>query len=289
MSRIADALLGQKAYGANSTAPMLDPTFGGQFGYAPVLKEWVSNQAYVRKNLIPILLESPKFFNRMPDPTKWVTTLKRLVETSARTIEGLRGGLTVEWDEHPVSGGGEFQQEFTDVKRARSEPVFTFVERYGMPIQTFLYHWITYGMMDPDTKYSLSGTLENAPTDMLADEYTMAMAFIEPDPTGRKVMKSWVSANMAPKGTGDIEGRRDTTAASELLTLTIEFTALTQFNLGTNVFAQTILDAIVMTNANPYLRPSFVSEISADVAAASDVGFHAGVTDLANSRVPGLV
>ena len=288
MSRQENALLGQKAFGANMTAPMLDPTYGGQFGYAPVLKEWISNQAYVRKNLIPILLESPKFFTRMPDPSKWVDTLKRLVETSARTIEGLRGGLTVEWDEHPIGGAGEMQQEFTDVKRARSEPVFTFVERYGMPIQTFLYHWITYGMADPETKYALSGTLDNAPSDMLADEYTMSMAFIEPDATGRKVMKSWVSANMAPKGTGDIDGKRDQTTASELLTLTIEFTALTQFNLGTNVFAQSLLDQIVMTSANPYLRPSFIDQVSPDVQASS-VGFKTGVHELAASRVPGLV
>lgn len=288
MARPENVLLGQKAYSSNMTQPMIDPSMGGQFGYAPVLKEWISNQAYVRKNLIPILLESPKFFRRMPDSAKWDSTLKRLVETSARTIEGLRGGLTVEWEEHAVGGGGEFQQEFTDVKRARSEPVFTFVERYGMPIQTFLYHWITYGMMDPDTKYALSGTLTDAPSDMLADEYTMSMLFMEPDATGRKVMKSWVCANMAPKGTGDIEGKRDQTSASELLTLSIEFTALSQFNLGTNVFAQGILDNIVMTNANPYWRPSFVSEISADVQ-ASDVGFKAGVADLAATRVPGLV
>lgn len=285
MARITDAILDQRAFGRGSNQPMLDPTFGGQFGYAPVLTEWVSNQAYVRKNLIPILLEAPRFFQLMPDPQKWVDTLKSIVELHTKTIEGLNAGLTLELDEHPVGGAGEMQQEVTDSKRARSEPVHGLVEKYGMPIQTFLYNWITYGIMDPDVKFALSNTLDGTrPEDMLADQYSMSVLYMEPDPQHKRVVKSWIVTNMFPKGTGEIIGKKDPTSASEILNLSIEFTGISQFNLGSNLFAQTILDKINMTNANPYLRAAFINSVSADVDASSQ-GYQSGIETLGTNAV----
>lgn len=289
MSRITDALQGQKAFGKNSTQPMLDLSFGGQHGWAPNLTEWVSNQAYVRRPLVPILLEAPGFFQLMPDPAKWVQALKSLVELHCRTIDGFNAEITVDFDNHPVGGAGELQDEVTNATRARSEPSFGFVEKYGNPIQTLLSAWIQYGMMDPDTKYALVSTLSGTkPDDLLADWSTMSMLFFEPDPLHRKVVKSWVTTNMMPKSTGEITGKRDLTSASELLNLTIAFTGISQFNLGSNVFAQSILDKINLTHANPILRPSFISSISNDVDAASTTGYKAELEELGSTAVPGL-
>jgi hypothetical protein len=288
MSRLTDAILGPKAFGVGSAQPMLDLSYGGQHGWAPNLTQWVSNQAYVRRDLVCVLLEAPKFFSLMPDPQKWVMTLKSLVELHCKSIEGFNAGLTVEFDEHAVGGGGEMQQEVIDVKRARSEPVFNFVEKYGMPIQTFLHAWISYGMMDPDTKYAMVSTLPGQrPDDLLADWSTMSCLFFEPDPQHRKVVKSWVSTNMMPRETGEITAKRDLTSAKEVLNLSIPFTAISQFSLGTNIFAQQILDNINMSNSNPYLRPSFVQSIDADVASAAE-GYKKNVEDLGSSAVPGI-
>ena len=286
MARVKEVIMGQQAFATGHAAPMLDISKGGQFGWAPNLTEWISNQAYMRNNLICILLEAPAFFQIMPEPQRWVDALKALVEQHPRSIEGFNGGLTVEIDEHPVGGAGEMQQEFTDVKRARSEPSFTYVEKYGMPIQTLLYNWITYGLMDPDTKFALVGTLNaNVPEDMLADWYSMSCLFMEPDPTHRKVVKSWVTTNMWPKATGEIIGKRDMTSARELTNLTIEFTGLSQFSLGTNVFAQSILDKINITNANPNLRRSFIETLHADVTNNAAVGYASTVTAVSANTV----
>lgn len=288
MSRITDAFLGQRAFGRGSNQPMLDVTHGGQLGYAPNLTEWVSNQAYVRRQVIPVLLEAPKFFQYMPEPQKWIDTLKAIMELHVRSIEGLQAGVTLEFDSHPVGGAGELQDEVTDSKRARSEVTMTFVDKYGMPIQNFLYQWITYGIMDPDTKFALINTLTgNRPDDMLADQFTMSMLFMEPDPNHRRVVKSWVGVNMMPKTTGEILGKRNLTEPNELSNLSIEFTGVYQFNLGTNQFAQKILDSINMNNANPYLRPSVIQDISADVAASAE-GYKKNVEDLGRSAVAGL-
>jgi hypothetical protein len=255
-------------------------------GYAPDLTEWVSNQAYVRRHVFALLLEAPAFFQLMPNPDKWVGILRALVERHPRTIEGLNRGLTVSTDETPVGGGGEMQEEVTDVKRARSQPVFGYHEKYGNPIQTFFHDWITYGLMDPDSKVAAIGNMAPGqyPADMLADMYTATMIFIEPDPTHRKVVKAWLSTNMFPKMTGDMLGSRDISNALQLTDLSIEFAAISQTGLGVDVFAQSLLDQINITNANPYMQQAFMQGYSPDVA-AQPVGYGVEIDKLAANAV----
>lgn len=287
MARLTTALIDGKAYGQGSTQPMLDLTYGGQQGFAPDLKEWVSNAAYVRRNVFCLLLEAPKAFEKLPNPEIWVRSLRALVELHPRTINGLNAGLTVETVDTPVGGGGEVQEEVSNVTQARSQPVMEFDEKYGMPIQNLLRNWITFALMDPNSKVANVGTLgTNAPTDMLPDQYSASMIFIEADPTHRKVVKSWLCTNMFPKGTGDIIGSRDLTTAMSLQQLSIEFTAITQFGLGVNVFAQKLLDNINLANANPYMRPAHIDKIDPSVAAHDGkTGYEAKVEDLGNIAI----
>lgn len=250
---------------------MLDPTHGGQLGFAPDLRYWVNNANYVQRNLIPILIEAPRFFRYLTNPEKWVDVLRAMVEIHPRSIEGLNRTLTVDTDSTPVGGAGEIQQEFTNVTRARSEPSFTWDEKYGRPFGTMLENWITQGMMDPATKVANIGTLPGQrPTDMLPDQYAMTMMFIEPDPMHRYVMKSWLITNMWPMGTGDIVGRRDITQALPLQQINVTFSALQQVGAGVDALAQSILDGISITNANPNLRAAFIQEIAPDVLAAAN-------------------
>ena len=282
---MTEAILGEKAYGKGATSSIIDLSYGGQNGYSTNLAELMANQAYVRKQVVPILLRAPKFFNHMPNPEKWYQALKCLVELHVETIEGLNAGLTVDTDTVIVGGAGELQDEYTDVKRARTEPVLGWTEKFGRPIQTLLEYWITYGMADPDTKFALAGTLDgNRPADNLVEMYTMSMLFFEPDPYHRKVVKSWVVTNMFPKETGPIEGRRDKSAGGELLKLSIPFTGVAQYNLGSNVFAQNILNAINLSNAVPYLRPSFITAVDSNVASATG-GYEKGAEDLGTAAI----
>ncbi len=286
MSRLTDALLGSKAFGLGQTQPMLDPTYGGQEGWAPRYTQWISNQAYVRRNLVCIMLEAPKFFQYMPNPTVWTQVLKSLVETQTRKIEGFNATLEVALADHPIGGSGEVQHEYTNVTRTPSEPEFTFVEKYGIPITTFFYNWIVYGIMDPESKYpgvtNLTGT---KPTDYLADQYTMTCLFFEPDPLHQHVMRAWITSNMFPKTSGQIEAFRDMTEEGSQLELQIGFTGLSQFGLGVNIMAQQILDSINLNNANPYLRPGFVQNISSTVNAADKEGYTTGLEDLGSEAV----
>lgn len=281
-----NVLLKQEAYTRGGLTPMIDLGYGGQFGWATNLKEVISNQAYLARPIIPVVLEVPGFFQFMPNPQKWVETLVNLVENQALTIEGLNATVSVDTDSHQVGAAGEVQEEFTKTNRAKSEPQFTWVERVGAPIRSFLTNWIQYGMADPETGYALVGTLENAPEDMLMDMYSMTVLFIEPDPMHRNVVQSWLCTNMWPKGAGDAIGKFNKTEAREILKHNIAFTALTQHTLGTNVLAQRVLDDIVMKNANPRLRAAFIDGMSANVAAVKATkGYVAGLEDVGKESI----
>lgn len=273
MSRLADAIL-NGGYQKEALAPMLDLKFGGQQGWSPNLIEWTSNQAYVTRPLVCIVLEFPKMFNYMPEPEKWKSSVKALMEIHTKRIDGFQAALTVETDEHAVGGAGEMQEEVVNVTRERSQPNHTFQEKYGRPIQNLLEYWIRYGLMDPDTKTALLGTMNNeSVTDLLADWYSMTCLYFEPDPLHKRIQKSWLTTNMYPKSTGDINGTRDLTASQELLELSIEFAGISQYGHNVNAFAQTILDKINIEGADPYRRNTIVTDISADVNAVGDTGY----------------
>lgn len=268
-SRVTDAILGNKAWNTHSNIIQLDPSYGGVWGWSPNPQEWLSNQAYIPRHLIPIVLESPRFFALMPNPEKWVAAFKAFFEKHARTIEGLKAGLTVDVAEHQFGGGGEMFQEYTDVKRERSTLTVGGVDKYGNAFQTFWEQYILYGMMHPETKTPLTVTMNNGPTDNLADWYSGTIAFIEPDPTGKRVVRCWIVTNVWPHGTGPIEGKLDKTSALAIKEISLEFSALAFYNNGTHAFGQQLLNGLNLIGADPQNRAAFINEISADVDAVT--------------------
>lgn len=287
MSRVTNALLPQgQAFAQGRNSPMLDPTFGGQMGYAPEYSEWVSNKAYVKRNMIALLIEAPTGFQLLNNPDKWVSTLRALIERFPIRITGIQSGLEVETVESsPVGGGGEMHEDFTNVTRARSQPVFTWNEKDGRPVTAFLEGWVMNLIMDPESKVAGVANTNNLPPDMLADRYTMTVLFIEPDITHSKVVNAWLSTNMHPKGNiAEVTGLRDKAAAGETQNLDVNFTAITQHGVGVRAFAQAMLDSISITNANPNLRPAFVQAITADVAAAN-VGYANQAQQMGNTAI----
>ena len=279
----------------------------GHFGYAPNWKGWEESQPYVTRNLICVVLRAPKFFNYMDTSGKsWTSVLTSLLSTHAQTIDGFNAGLTVEVSETPIGGAGEMHQEVTNVTRARSTPTFTFTEKHGLPIQTFLYNWISYGLMDPDTKYKLfsstkdAGNLEPTVIQKLGFDLfgvfqeeqdtiedidqphwkSATCLFFEPDPSHSKVVKAWVTANMFPLSTGDIIGKRDMTAGNEINELSIEFSGFSQFGVGPTALAQSILDNISIVDAIPTISDPVITEVDPDVAAETNKNYKSTVDAL---------
>lgn len=259
-SQSADANMAQsRAYAKGHGAPMINLTRGGQMGYAPDLKAWVSNANYIRRNLIPILLEAPRGFQFLPDPDVWVKSLRSLVEEYAIVHDGLNASYNVEVnDDNPVGGDGQKQREFTNVTVEQTSVTMRWNEKYGAPISTFWQRYIQYLMMDPSSKIAGISTLSTRPNDMLPDVYTFSMAFIEPDPHGKTVLRSWIVTNLFPDKAGEIIGRREITNSLEGQQIEINFGGIAQFGLGVNHFCQRILDSIDTIHASPFNREAFI-------------------------------
>mgnify|MGYP000311225582 CR=1 FL=1 len=105
MARLTNTLL-TDAFADSRKAPMLDLSQGGQNGFQTDFSTYVSNTAYVKRNLKAFLMEAPEGFQDTANPSKWVAILKSLVELHPKSIEGLAGGLTVEVVENAAGGGG---------------------------------------------------------------------------------------------------------------------------------------------------------------------------------------
>lgn len=287
MSRLQDALLGKdKAYAQGSVSNMVDLKYGGQHGWSPVLSEWVSSAAYKRQNVIPILLQAPNAFEVMPNKEYWYSSLKALVEQHPKTIDGLNAGLNVDTDSTAVGGGGQRQLEFTNVTEMETSVSMSWDEKYGMPISKFWRRYITYLMMDPNSKVAGISTLARGRElqDLLPDRYSFSMLFMEPDPHHVTVNKAWIVANMFPQSAGDIVGRRDLTAPLELQSIDITFGGIAQFGPGVDLFAQTVLNEINIIGASPMNREAFIGRISGDVKAANS-GYAHTVKEAARGSV----
>lgn len=285
--RLAEAILDPTgSYALGHHAPMFDLQFGGQQGFDLRLDQWVSNQNYIRKNLICLLVEPPKGFSLMRNPEKWVAALRALVELHPMAIEGLNAGLTVEIVGNAIGGAGHQQEDYVNVTEETSKPVFRWLEKYGLAVNKFHRAWITNLLMDPHSKYPNIITLGDGkkPKEWTADMYTATMMFIEPDPTHTKVAKAWLITNMFPQNDGGLSARREMAAAGEPLTYDIPYTGIPQFGFGVDKFAQELLDGISTVGANPQARAAFMDKIAADVLATKE-SYENGTETLGSTSV----
>lgn len=283
MPRLRDTLLGPVGQAQFTLAPMVDARQGAQNGFQKNIGAYVSNANYVKRNLIVLLLEAPAGFRDI-DPTGTLTgTLKAMFEEHAQSWEGLNQTLTAEFNETPVGGAGEVQQDLINMRRERSQPQITVPEKYGKPFSQLHRLWMTGIMMDPESKFPTVVNDQNRPTDLLPDYMAATAIFIEPDPTHSFPVEAWLCANMMPESSGDITGRRDKTQAHEVPQLSITYTALTMVGTGVLQFAQMLMDQMNLTGLNPNTRPAFLDAIDADVASQ-----RTGYIDEVNNAAPGV-
>jgi len=272
MSKLKDAILASgKAYAGHS--PVLNLAYGGQNGHMNAIgragpdgsgnfSEWISNQAYVKQNIIPVVMDYPKAFDLMADSQMWIDTYNAIMTLHPLTITGLTSGLTVEFAEHAVGGAGEMQEEITKVSRARSTLNKTYKEKSGKSIQKFIDMVIRYLYSDPDMEKPLlfSGAagitnpveVAKLGAGMYTPEYfTGTNLYIEPDITQQQVVDAWMVTNIMFKGNGERTGKRDTHSARETMDLAIDFTGITMNNESVLRLADTVLKGLNVLNASP--------------------------------------
>lgn len=286
MGRLNNTFLEGQGPNAFTTSPMVDPSRGNTFGFMPDYAGFVSSAIYVRKNLLAIVLETPRGLRDMPNSEAWVRISKAFFETASYRIDGLQATLEAEMVSTPWGIAGEQLESVGKVTRQQSSPQHTLDERYGRPFQNWAEGILTNLHQDPDTGWPR--VIHNTgaqPNDFLPDYNTFTVLYLEPDPTFRFVDKAFLCFNMIPKTGGVHEARKDATAGGEKQELTIGFTAITQHGYGVKQLATKILRRMSLNNINPYYRKAALDDLSADVRAANTVGYMADLARATTEQI----
>lgn len=286
MSEYLDRMLGSRGHAADSLAPLVDVSYGGQFGFQPNLRELNSNTPYIRKPTIALLVQHPRGFDYMDDRDVLIQTLRALVEEQPTDISGISFGLNPEFQRVNVGGAGFQQAAPSNMTRNNPTASFTWDEKTNKPITHFVELWQTGLMMDPETKYPrlVHNSDGRVPQQILDDYYSMTCMFIEPDATGRRVVEACLMRNMMPASGVPREMSRNLPEGGQLLQIAMDFTGVPDVNFGVKVLAQRFLDDIQLTGANPNNRQAFVDRINANVLAAAR-GYKNSIDEAARTAV----
>lgn len=252
MSRLTDAILAQGQTGFEHS-PTVDLSYGGQNGHTAAIgriangknySEWISNQAHVQQNIIPVVLDYPRGIDFLPNKQKWIDQYNALMTVHPLTIEGLSSGLTNEFEQHAIGAAGEQQDELTKVSRAVSNVTMSYKEKNGKAIQKFVDYIIRYLYSDPDVEKPLVSNLPGFNPDSglyTADYMSGTTLYIEPDVTQTHVVDAWLCTNQMFKGNGDRTGSRDIHSARKTIDLSLELTGITMANDNVRTLASTVL------------------------------------------------
>lgn len=269
MSRYSNPFVGNRGYGRGGASNTVDISQSGTTQFAPNLANIAANTPYVRRNVVPFLIEAPKFFQHHPDADLMVRCLKAFIETHTRTIDGLNQQITVETGDSPVGGSGERIQTPTNITRQVSNPTHGCWELQGRAISKFIKWWIQYGIGDENTKVPLIVSEGRISADLYdATFYGATVLYVEPDPTFTDVVSAWLCTNMFPLGTPPWEGSKDASQLGQNLDINVEFTALTDVSIGTELFAREIMRNLNLVGMNPNENPLWLERISPDVSRA---------------------
>jgi len=269
--------------------PAIDINKGGQWGLLPriggvnndaAIHEWMNEQAYSKRDLIPIVMQVPRMFDLLANPKDWKTAVKAMVEVHAKTIDGLNASLNVETSEHELGLSGASFKEIADVKRETTSVSITLTEKYGTPFEILLDTWIRYGMMDPDLKAPLITRITAAdvlPKAWTADWYTMTVLFIEPDPLYRTPIHAWLVSNLFPTSNPDITGKKDKNSGREVKEISLDLGgfAIPSTNKRVKQLAVTVLNNLKLwsVDSEDILLPTDKIEASLDAPTDDDVNY----------------
>jgi len=285
MSRYTNPFIGNRLYGRGAAVNTVDISQSGTYQFAPNLANLAANTPYVRRNVVPFLIDAPKFFQYADNPDMMVRCLKAFVETHTRTIDGLNQQLTVDTAEAPTGGSGERIQTATNVTRAVSNPTHGCWELQGRAISKFVKWWIQYGIGDENTKVPLivsNGRVRAEDYDQTF--YGATVLYIEPDPTFTDVVDAWLCTNWYPTGTPPWEGSKDASQLGQNLDINLEFAALTDVSVGVRLYARELLQRLNVAGMNPNERPLWTEGVSADVRSANN-GLDDQLREAANNRI----
>lgn len=258
---------------AGAAAPVQDLSVGGQQGALQVPEEIWSNGSYVTQRVIPFVVEYPLAIQWTDNPEYWRKAIKHLMEVSKTRIDGLNGGVRVDYEQQPIGNWGDNMSTPSRAEIESSSPAYTWGDVTNATIQRFWTQYIKMFIMDPalgragittQAAYIAAGS----PT-LLPEHKSLTMLFVEPDESTVRPVHAWLCSNMMPDTGGEVNGTFETHYTGERKDVSITWTAVTMpvDNTAVLTMAKTALGTLAIENTNPLTMKGYLSDISSDVAA----------------------
>lgn len=278
--RATEALLGMDYTGNTTDNGGLDLSIGGQSGAnlslglklpnGETAGEWINDVPYITQQVIPFLMEVPKGFSLFEGKDKLTRHLKELIEVRSTTISGITFNTTVEREEAAIGGAGQSIGEVTNTLRAKIEPVHEWRDIQGLAIHNFWDFYIQYLLGDVDLGYPLVTRFSDYDDNEYTSDYkTFSVLYVIPDLAHRRAQKAVLQSNMMPDNSGDLDFKRDLTAAGETITHSINFGGVSQVNESVRQLGTKMLMDLQTLTVNPNTVPAFANR-SPEVEDISD-------------------
>lgn len=283
--------------------PTLDIKHGGQWGALPAMgaldngasiNEWMHDQQYLKRDLIPIVISVPKMFELFPNTDSWKQAVKAMLEVHAKTIDGLNSSLSVNKTDKELGLSGAKFEEVSDVTRESSSVAITVDEKYGNPFEILLDVWIRYGLLDPDLKAPLITRIASEdllPNVWSPEWYAMSAIFIEPDVLLRKPIHAWLVNNMFPDANPDITGKKDKNSGRDgkTISITLGGFAIPHTNKRVMKLAKQVLTNLELWNKDPEDMLLPVDKIDESIANVDGVNiYYDGIKPGTDSNAQGV-
>ena len=179
------------------------PIVGAVGSNGTVWDNWYSAQPYVSKSMVPYLVHFPKAMLYAPNGDKQLAILKALM-TKAKQITGINTQLSVDFHKVPFDASGNEISTPSGVKKATSNPSYTWDEKYGKACSVFWENFIRLYLGDDLGQAPLISNY--LPADFKSiygpDFDSISVLYIEYDVTGRTPVDAVLCLGMYPDSSG---------------------------------------------------------------------------------------
>lgn len=248
----------------------LDLSKVGQNGVAFNLQAISNNTPYTKNPLFIQLVRAPKAFKIHPDGEALTAALKRLIERHPKNWQGFVQPLEIETMQVPNGWDRQMLTIPTNVTRGPIQPSLTADKLYDEADASFWNYYIETFLSHPTTQRPNYAELSSHPDDWLVDQYTFDIIAWEPDMTYTKAIKAWACAAMLPTNSVEITGQRDIANAHQQEEYTITFATIYDSSVPVVETATQLMKAMTLHSSNPNYKPTYFSEITAEVTASSE-------------------
>jgi len=213
---------------------------------------------------VAIVTHAPTMFQNFP---YFNETLKALIETHAREINGIDLEYNMEDAATPAGHDGQEMHMPTNSKRVAVNPTITLPEVSGNLVWNFIKTWM-WMMKSPDTQASILSAVETGTmSPQLFSYFSMDILFIQFDQTMRpeNIIDGWFCCNMWPTGTGPFGAKR-VIGQSEMPERQIPFHGILQHNPNTKAVAKIIAQGLALHTVNYNFSQPIAQSVDSSLA-----------------------